>query len=163
MVVTRMKGNLMRFFLVSLLLVLLATISRAEDLDPYEAFQLWAGCQPVDLFVYLQKHETEINLTQEAIEIAVRSRLRSARLYDELAGATTLSVTVHVVDVAYNIQVELRKTLSDWAHSERVGFGTTWKSVSTGTHGNDTNILSSLSQHIDKFLDEYLRVNADTC
>ena len=35
---------------------------------------------------------------------------------------------------------------------------------STGTHGDNASyILSSASQHVDKFIDEYLRVSADAC
>ncbi len=41
---------------------------------------------------------------------------------------------------------------------------TTWGVGSTGTHSRNPNfILSSVSQHTDKFIDEYLRVNADAC
>ena len=40
----------------------------------------------------------------------------------------------------------------------------TWDVASTGTHGQDPNfILSSVAQETDKFIDEYLRVNADAC
>ena len=35
---------------------------------------------------------------------------------------------------------------------------------STGTHGGDAGfILSAVSQHLDKFLVEYLRVNEENC
>ena len=157
----------MRIFVVSLMLVLLPTISWARapaDLDPYEAFQLWTGCEAVDLFVYLQKNDTEIDLTEEEIEIAVRSRLRSARIYNEDTLHPVLLVTVHVVGNAFSIEVAFAKVVSDVDFSDKGGFGTTWKTGSAGTHSNDANrLLTSVSQDIDEFLDEYLRVNADSC
>ena len=41
---------------------------------------------------------------------------------------------------------------------------TTWHSGSTGTHGRSSSyILGALSQHLDKFLVEYLRANENDC
>ncbi len=114
--------------------------------------------------VTLQTSKTEIDLTEEAVEIATRSRLRSARLYAGERTGVAIFVTVHVVGVAFNIDVGLNKILVDLEFAGREGIGTTWETVFTGTHGNDSNyILTSVSQLIDEFLDEYLRVNADAC
>ena len=158
----------MRIFIVSLGLVLLAAISRAEvpdHLGPRDAFELWTNCEPVSLFVWLNKNDaTYLDLTEEALEIAVRSRLRSARVF--MVGGTLvhLEVSVHVVSNAFHIDVTLSKRLKDWIFSGITRHGITWQANSTGTHGNNANfILQSVSQHIDKFLDEYLRVNADAC
>ena len=166
-VLTKMKGTQMRIFLISLLLVLLATISKAEapdHLDPDEAFQLWTGCQPVGVVVGLNKGETEINLTEEKIEAAVRSRLRSARLYAAEGSGVSIIVLVDVLKIAFNIDVAFQKFVSDVAFSEQFDFGTTWMTGGIGIHSYNANfILSSISQYIDEFLDEYLRVNADAC
>lgn len=157
----------MRIFIVSFGMVLLAIAVRAEapdHLDPFEAFQLWTGCQPVYLSVGLETSKTEIDLTEEAVEIATRSRLRSARLYADEWTGVAIFVTINVFDVAFNIDVELFKTLVDREFAGREGIGITWGTGFTGTHGNDSNyILTSVSQLIDEFLDEYLRVNADAC
>ena len=182
--ITRMKGHTMRIFIVSLLLVLLATISRAETPDdrdprdlygfwaeapdhlgPRDVYELWTNCEPPNTFVWLNKHDaTYLDLTEEAIEIAVRSRLRSARIYMVGSTLAKLEVTVHVVSNAFHIDVALRKSLEDQLFSGISGFATTWQTNSTGTHGNNAYfILQVVSQHMDKFLDEYLRVNADAC
>ena len=158
----------MRIFIVSLLLVLLATIARADVPDHLgwvDAFQLWTGCQPVSLGVNLQKDNApDLDLTEEQIEIAVRSRLRSARVYHESVDPPYLEVTVHVASQAFRIRVELLKLLRDEVYSNYFGHEPTWETTSLGTHGNNANfILQSVSQHIDKFLDEYLRVNASAC
>lgn len=44
-------------------------------------------------------------------------------------------------------------------------FATTWLGGSVlGTHGGDASyIVSSLSQHLDQFLTEHLRVNEEAC
>ena len=157
----------MRIFLVSLLLVLLAISSRAEvpdHLGSKDAFNLWTGCKPVGLVASLEKHETEIDLTEDEIEIATRSRLRSARLYAEELTFPFLLVSVHVVGNAFSVDVALLKPLVDRVFSGREWGGITWATGSTGTHGTNSNyILSSVSKYIDEFLDDYLRVNADSC
>ena len=46
------------------------------------------------------------------------------------------------------------------------GYAIVWLSGSTGVYGAAAGsgfILSSVSHHTDKFIDEYLRVNADAC
>ena len=48
-----------------------------------EAFELWNDCQPIAFSVHLQgeNEASKIGLTKEAIETAVRSRLRGARIF----------------------------------------------------------------------------------
>ena len=157
----------MRIFVVTLLLVFLAIPVRGETadyLDPHEAFQLWTGCEPVGLYVILDMDDTEIDLTEEEIERAARSRLRSARLYDKEAEALNLFVIVNVFDVAFTTDVEFEKSLSDLRFSEEEWWGVTWATGYIGVHGDLSNyILSAVSQSMDEFLDDYLRVNADSC
>ena len=167
-VLNRLKGNQMRIYIISMVLVLLATISRAEapdHLGSKDAFELWTGCDPVQLIVDLQKNDApDLYLTREQIEIAVRSRLRSARVFTEDEGFPFLFVLVAVVDNAFSIDVLLVKLLTDGVYSNHSWGGSSWKTDGIGTHTNDANyILSSVSQNIDEFLDEYLRVNAASC
>ena len=45
-----------------------------------------------------------------------------------------------------------------------VGLTARWESGSTGTRAsNPSYVLSSVARHTDKFIDEYLRVNANAC
>ena len=107
-----------------------------------------------------------IGLTEDAIEVAVRSRLRAARLYSEDYHETAWShlyVNVNVVDSAFGIGVEYRKDVKDLATTLELP-ATTWDRGSAGTHGQNPNfILSNVVQYADAFIDEYLRVNADAC
>ena len=92
----------------------------------------------------------------------MRSRLRAARLYREAAWSY-LYFNVNVVSSVIHIGVEYNKEVVDRA-TMLENTATTWGVGSTGTHSRNPNfILSSVSQHTDKFIDEYLRVNADAC
>ena len=109
---------------------------------------------------------TVTGLTKEAIEIAVRSRLRAARLYNDSSAETAWSyfyINVNVVGRAFGTAAEYNKNVRDIATTlERTV--TTWDVSATGTHGGDFNfILSFVVQHTDKFIDEYLRVNETAC
>ena len=86
-----------------------------------------------------------------------------------------LWVEVHVVSRAFNVRVEFWKKVIDPMMEQafptndrdmvRASFNaTTWVTGSTGTHGGDgTYVLSAIRQHMDEFLDEYLRVNEPAC
>lgn len=153
----------MRFLIMFLLSLLTMRPGVTEDVSAYDRFRLWTDCLPLELYVYLEDEENEVDLTKEDIEIAVRSRLRSARLYTETA-VPDLVVTVTVVGPAFGINLFLNKFFSDSYYSKEDGFATTWESGATGTHGGNGNfILQSVSQYTDRFIDEYLRVNADSC
>lgn len=148
---------------VALALVLASPAVAAKRVIKIDLFKLWNDCQPVHLVVEsLPKDAADIGLTREAITVAVRSRLRAARLY--AAGAWSwLYVNVNVLDQAFSISVEYKKWVKDTASGEEGTTGT-WSTGSLGTHGSRSGyILSSVSTHVDRFIDEYLRVNADAC
>ena len=144
-------------------LLFTATSASSTDVSDYDRFRLWNDCRPMDLLVEDPGDEaTAIDLTREAIVIAVRSRLRAARLYREAAWSY-LYFNVNVVSSVIHIWVEYNKEVVDRA-TMLENTATTWGVGSTGTHSRNPNfILSSVSQHTDKFIDEYLRVNADAC
>ena len=149
---------------VALAFVLAAPSSAAEKVSQADRFGLWNDCRTMGLVVEdLPKSATEIGLTKEAVTVAVRSRLRAARLYRADAGVPFLPVTVNVVGSAFGISVAYLKWVKDRASGISSG-ATTWTRGSTGTHGRDASyILSSVSQKVDKFIDEYLRVNEAAC
>lgn len=154
----------MRFLIVFLLSLLAMRPGITEDVTSHDRFELWTNCQPLQLHVYLQDEENEIDLTNEDIEIAVRSRLRSARLYTDEFGTPTLNVNISVFGPAFDIEINLYKFVSDSFHSKEDWIAITWSSNAIGTHGQNGNyILQSVSQYIDRFIDAYLRVNADSC
>ena len=172
---------------VALALVLAAPSGAAEKVTWYDRFSLWSGCSPVLPIVFNSSKEAgKIGLRTEDIETVVRSRLRGARLYDSgppvseprwlgwkmrrgRYGDPTLSVSIAVVGFAFDVEVAFRRSVKLHGTAlEESGLldapATTWRSGSIGTHGRDASyVLSSVSLHMDKFIDEYLRVNADAC
>ena len=150
-------------------LVLLAIVASpvggaaAQDVSGVDRFQFFNECRPMNLVVEgLPAAAAEIDLTEAAIQAAVESRLRAARLYDADAGPI-LYVNVSVVGRAYSLGLEYLKVLYDPV-SDETRPATTWESGSTGTHGGDAAyILSILAGQMDLFLVEYLRVNESAC
>ncbi len=141
-----------------------AAPSPAGDVTDLDRFQLWNDCRPMYLVVEtLDRDADDIGLTREAIGTAARSRLRAARLYDGDAVAPYLYVNVNVSRSTFGLSVEYNKWMSDPASGES-GAASTWDRGAIGTHGGDAGyILSSVSQIMDIFIDEYLRVNEDAC
>lgn len=126
-------------------------------------FELFNACRPIHLVVAsLGEDAAEIGLTKKRIQTAAESRLRAARLYDPSSGYV-LYVNVNVVGHAYNINVEHHKWLHDVEFNLR-GIAETWSIGSTGTHAGDAGyILQFVSEHVDRFVVEYLRVNEAAC
>ena len=84
-----------------------------------------------------------------------------AREY-RLANSATFSITVTVVGLAFSVQVEYRKFVTD--AFGRSSLATTWSRGTTGTHGHSASyIQSSVSSITDEFLATYLRVNEEAC
>ncbi|MDE0176817.1 MAG: hypothetical protein OYH76_24440 [Defluviicoccus sp.] len=149
---------------VALALVLAVPAGAAEKVTERDRFRLWNDCRPMELVVEdLSKDAAAIGLTTEAITVAVRSRLRAARLYLSNDGLPFFSVSVNVGRAAVSIQVGYLKLLLDSASGEVSG-AVTWRSGVAGTHGRDASFIrSAVVGQVDKFIDEYLRVNADAC
>ena len=155
--------HLLTVSLIAAASLALSVLAWAENVTWRDRFELWNNCEPMQLVVEnLRKDAFDIGLTEEAITIAVRSRLRAARLYDSSA-LSYLYVNVGVVGLAYSVFVEYNKLMMDVASGEE-GLVSSWLRGSTGTHGRDAGyILSAISRHTDEFIDEYLRVNDDAC
>ena len=151
-----------------------AAIKLTVPVSDHDRFELWSPwCSTVDLTVEgLDNDGAKIGLTEEAIETAVRSRLRSARIYGDAPLAPWLYVNVAVLHNAFNVTVQLNRSmeinLPFWRLPEGVeplvGYAVTWQAGTIGTHTDDPSyILSSVERIADRFIDEYLRVNADAC
>ena len=96
--------------MIAAVLALTATPPSAEEVSDFDRFQLWHYCLPTDLVVEgLPKDAANIGLTKKAITIAVRSRLRAARLYEAEAPFTYLYVNVAVLSRAYSIDIAYNK------------------------------------------------------
>lgn len=131
-------------------------------------FRLWNDCRATGILVEsLSDDAAAIGLTVDRIETMLRSRLRAARIYDDSAEDTYLYVNINVGSNFFGIGLKFRKWVLDIATSEGrggQGFATTWDIGSAGTHGQNASfILQAVSEQVDKFIDEYLRVNEEAC
>ena len=131
-----------------------------------ERFRLFNACNHMNLVVeHLNDDAAAIGLTEDALQTAAESRLRAARLYtDDSKRAlwSYLYVRVTVSGLAFSLSVKYNKMMTD--DFGRAGSVPTWETGSAGRHGRDAGyIVSALSQHLDKFLAAYLRVNEAAC
>ena len=138
----------------------------ASESVEFEQFHLFNACQPMGLAVEgLNDDARDIRLTEERLRVAADSRLRAARLYtsDALrADYAYLYVNVNVSGPAFSIRLAYNKIARDMFG--RTGWATTWTTGAAGTHGRDASyIVSVLSEHLDRFLAAYLRVNEEAC
>ena len=145
-----------------------------------EAFSLlWNMCQPVGLLIdSFEIGENELltdSLTIEDIAFAVRSRLRSARLYDgtpvfepeygymQVPGYVEVDVmvigTVAYIDVGYYREYRNMATL-------HYGSGLSWEFgtlLSRGHYDLKDTIINDLQSITDQFVDQYLGANDFEC
>ena len=152
--------------------------------SPRSRFNLYNACRPMGLRVWASPgsrapaddaSESAISRWLEdhqrfndRFRVAAESRLRAARLYADLSddaktNGTFLYIAVSVAGPAMCLRVEYVKRLRDPLSGETFPAGT-WMESSTGTHsGDDGFIVQSVSELLDKFLVEYLRVNEEAC
>ncbi|MDE0158604.1 MAG: hypothetical protein OXN24_00825 [Candidatus Dadabacteria bacterium] len=159
-----------RILVVSYITVLLAAVlttmfpASVIASGSTEQFQLFNECRPMNLFITL-KDSDDTGLTKERIQIAAESRLRSARLYTATLNFTNgvLWISVHGVEQAFQINASYMKVLFDPV-SEQSFPAVTWSESATGIHARDAAfILQGVSELLDKFILEYLRVNEAAC
>ena len=128
-----------------------------------ERFQLFAKCRPLSLdVVYGNTAAPNDDYTRSVIRAAAESRLRSARIYNELS-PYTLNVQVLVLGNFAEFSVGFKK----YVHDHMSGywrFVTTWEvRTLSPDFGDLTDVLSDMSRHLDRFLADYLRVNEEAC
>ena len=152
-------------FTLALALAVWPGHATAQDVSGFDRFKLFNECGPMDLLVADYKDDADwadIGLTVDRIQTMAESRLRAARLYDAPA-LPYLYVDVNAAGRSYSLSVEYKKVVYDRV-SDETNYATTWSAGSTGTHGGDAGfILQGLSEDLDRFILEYLRVNEDAC
>ena len=130
-------------------------------------FKLYNACRPMQLAVGEPSNDAKkLGLTEQRVRVAAESRLRAARLYtEEIArgNGALLYVNANVVREVFTVDVKYHKELRDPV-STNLGLASTWQSGRFGTHGGDPGyIIQNLSEKMDTFLVEYLRVNEKDC
>ncbi len=152
-------------FALPLVLSMSLVAPAAAEVGRYDRFRLWAKCEPLSMLV-LALGAPEIGLEQHTVQTAVRSRLRTARLAklpNDLSKGPLVSVGIDVSGQTASISVYLMKPVKDLASGE-TAMVTTWETGSLETHDRKPDIiLNTVLQHLDEFIDEYLRVNAAAC
>ena len=140
--------------------------SAQERADLRDRFQLFTRCNPLGISVYVQGDKAdEIELTEERVRTMAESRLRAARLYGSHKGVPSLAVTILTLDdgPAFVRRIQLSKWLRDDMTELALGIFT-WEDFDYGTHGGDAGfIMQGLSEDLDGFILEYLRVNEGYC
>ena len=143
-------------------------VERMEELD---RFRLFTNCAPLPLVVFVdgrEEEEAELEELEERLRTMAESRLRAARLYGGPAviGSTSsrsLRVFVNIAGPAFKFSVTLRKRLRDEVAAVH-GEAPTWAREALGTHGDDMDhIARGVSESLDAFILQYLRVNEGRC
>ena len=150
---------------ISLLFAVFPAIAEEQPESPsdYDRFQLWNQCRPMDINIFLNDGARKIGVKEERVLPAVRSRLRAARLFDKASDHSSLMIDIRVAGRAFAVSTEYQKPLFDNV-SKTWFLETTWWYRYLGTHGDSPDyILTSIPSLMDKFLDEYLRVNELVC
>lgn len=158
-----------RFLLLAVSVLFALNVYAQESGKPpftSATWQLFTDCGKVGLLVNTENAGV-IPFPEEerAIETLVRNRFRAAPIYDPKERTQFLNVTVNESDGEFGISVQFWKILCDPLSDMCLG-ATLWNTGSTGTWDYDWQkkfLLQILSQHIDHFINEYLRVNADYC
>ena len=150
---------------VLILAISSARLAAQDDFDTrYDRFRLYTACLPLRVVAEVEDLEDELEgLTEESIERAVRSRLRSARVYSGAEFGPYLRANVQVVGRAFRPSLTLYKYLEDPLTGE-IHLSASWSVSGTGTHGQDAQYVRGIvSEQMDEFIDEYLRVNEADC
>ncbi len=160
---------------LTLVLALAAPLAGQTDsgASDKERFDLLTKCQPLLLAVSVTGDEaSKIRLTRLRVRTMAESRLRAARIYNGLTeagapvGAPALSVRVDTLDdgpPVVSFGVSLVKDLDDPVTGLRWGVHT-WERSHYGVHGGDAGfVMQALSETLDRFILEYLRVNEAWC
>ena len=156
-------------------IVIAAVIASCAPLEAQtisrERFELFNECQPVHLIVVLGDGVDDLpepltKLTTERVRTLAESRLRAARLFSSAALFPLLSISVEVLGQTSVRTMSLSKMVHDPISGE-THVATTWKETflnrhRSGSDGADT-IMQRLSESVDTFVLEYLRVNEESC
>lgn len=148
----------------SLALLLALAAPLAGQVTEADRFALFTGCAPVYLSAVVWIDE-DWNLSGEFAEQAVESRLRDAGIYADVPDAPSLvvralrpvSVPMILVGVMF-----LKRVTDRHGHSETV---VTWErgQAPLPPVGDAATALQLIGEHMDDFVSEYLRVNAEAC
>lgn len=148
-----------------------AGLAAKERVTDREYFELGAGCSPMALQVHVSHTSTPIRAsppTKAEVTAAVRSRLRAAGLYTDESWRFMLFVSVRTTGYAVALHLRFYKLFGETSplfdKGQYTGAAITHLELWVGQYeGGDTYITGGLARLMDKFIDDYLRVNAAAC
>lgn len=115
------------------------------------------------LITLSMKDAKGLYLTEERIQTKCELRLREAGINpDEKFLGEYLAINIDVFKMVYVISIEFLRpvlfSVGETVYKQEIV--PTWRTENFGTHGNDPEfIIQSLDSLLDKFLNEYLKVN----
>ena len=163
--------------LILVALLPLAGVLDAQGVSGEERFDLFTNCDTLSSRVTVQgrpEEEAESAELEERIRTMVEGRLRVARLYIDdndpnifvrarARRLPRLVVNVTTLSPAFWYAVSLRKRLHDGITNEWEG-AFTWVDTALGIYSDNTDyIFRTVSEALDRFILEYLRVNESAC
>ena len=143
--------------------LLVAQASEMTFEERFARFRLFDDCRPMDVTVEtLPPDAKQLGLTEYSLRAAIESRLRAARLFDDET-SSYLYLNVNVIGGAFNILLSYKKSVCDLASVECFATST-WNVGVTGTHGDNAGyVRSAVSEYMDTFILEYMKVNEEAC
>ena len=124
-------------------------------------FSLYNGCKPMMIFV--SSDDTDEAPTEAEIRVIAEGRLRAARLYEKVSLNSFFEVVVRTTSTAFLVVASYNKRGTDDASGVN-SLATTWDDAAFGSHGgNSEYILNAVSNLMDRFILEYMRVNEQDC
>ncbi len=112
----------------------------------------------------LSRQATRTGLSEERVRATVEARIRHAGLMPELVVPEIgyLNVHISVVGPVFSIKLSFLRPVefSDTGGRLFSATAATWNRSALGTHGGDgEQILRSLDEKLDEFLNDYLKAN----
>ena len=160
----RRRKLIERAGIVIVAVIAAAPLEAQEANEAQERFELFNECYPVGLIVGWDGNLPE--LTEERVQTLAESRLRAARLFSRFSLSSFLSIIVDVSGRAVAVRMAFSKLVYD-PRSGVTEFASTWERGFMGTHRGGAegaaSIMQRLSEFMDTFVLEYLRVNEESC
>ena len=130
----------------------------AQEIESDDLFRLFNDCNAIGLEVArVSDSLLNLGISQAVVQEAAESRLRVARLY-----TSTARTSLHVAVNRHAIQVEYRKPVRDLVTGESRPVSTFTKAVGVQEE-TEASVMLGLSNLLDDFLVDYLRVNESAC
>ena len=140
-------------------------VGRRECLaDSFECFQLFNRCEPIDAVIQVQ--ENQIGLTEDRVRTTVESRLRAARLYESESGPYLYVVVNIMSEEEYAVPFSFSLYFYKWLFDEltdNTRLAGNWDIGRFGAADDAGFVLQSISELMDRFINDYLRVNEAAC